>query len=217
MRPKKLRLLPLLHAQPTRRLHQVAQKTSEVDSRSNDEISGEDCMSDVLLLVILLVSTATFTLTIRALRSSRRSERFGEDHHDLLLDQQDQLRSLREGQDHERLMEELAKEREERLEAQQQLERLEQQLSEREQEERLVNQQQLERLEQQLLPFEQERQRLEEELSKLEQPPGKHRAGPLGINRFRQRRIIGDVVLLLLGSAAVWLTSLVVALYLLNP
>jgi hypothetical protein len=62
-------------------------------------------MSDVLLIVVLLVSTATFTLTIRVLRSSRRSERFGEDHHELLLDQQEQLRLLREGQEHLHLRE----------------------------------------------------------------------------------------------------------------
>ena len=173
-------------------------------------------MSDVLLIVILLVSTATSTLTIRVLRSSRRSERFGEDHHELLLNQQDQLRLLREGQEHQRLIEELEKERKERLATQQQLERLEQQLSEREQEERLATQQQLERLEQQLLPLEQERQRLEEELSKLEQLPGKHQAELLGTYRSWQRSRLIGVVLLLLGSVVLWLISLVVALYLLN-
>ena len=150
-------------------------------------------MSDVLLIVILLVSTATSTLTIRVLRSSRRSERFGEDHHELLLNQQDQLRLLREGQEHQRLIEELEKERKERL----------------------ATQQQLERLEQQLLPLEQERQRLEEELSKLEQLPGKHQAELLGTYRSWRRRLIG-VVLLLLGTAVLWLISLGVALYLLN-
>jgi len=173
-------------------------------------------MSDVLLIVILLVSTATFTLTIRGLRSSRRSERFGEGHHELLLNQQDQLRLLREGQEHQRLVEELEREREVRLETQQQLERLEQQLSERDQEERLATQQQLERLEQQLLPLEQERQRLEEELSKLGQLPGKHQAEVLGTYRSWRRKRIGVVVALLLGSAVIWLTSLVVALNLLN-
>jgi chromosome segregation ATPase len=180
-------------------------------------------MSDVLLIVLLLVSTATSTLTIRVLRSSRRSERFGEDHHELLLNQQDQLRLLREGQEHQRLIEELEKERKERLATQQQLERLEQQLSEREQHllereqrERLATQQQLERLEQQLLPLEQERQRLEEELSKLEQLPGKHQAELLGTYRSWPRSRLIGVVLLLLGTAVLWLTSLVVALYLLN-
>jgi chromosome segregation ATPase len=222
-------------------------------------------MSDVLLIVILLVSTATSTLTIRVLRSSRRSERFGEANHEFLLNQQEQLRLLREGQEHQRLIEELEKERKERLATQQQLERLEQHLSVREQqllereqkerlatqqhqrlveelererearletqqqlerleqhlsvreqeEQRLATQQQLERLEQQLLPLEQERQRLEEELSELQQLPGKHQAELLGTHRSWRRRPIG-VVLLLLGTAVLWLVSLVVALYLLN-
>jgi chromosome segregation ATPase len=119
-------------------------------------------------------------------------------------------------QQHQRLVEELEKEREERLATQQQLERLEQQLSERGQEERLATQQQLERLEQQLLPLEQERQRLEEELSKLEQLPGKHQAELLGTYRSWPRSRLIGVVLLLLGTAVLWLISLVVALYLLS-
>jgi F-box protein 20 len=52
-------------------------------------------MTDVLVPVVLLVGIATLAVAIAALWSSRRSEDLGEEHYELLRDQQDRLKLLR--------------------------------------------------------------------------------------------------------------------------
>jgi gas vesicle protein len=53
-------------------------------------------MMDLLLPLILLASIASFTVAILTFRSSRRSEKLGEDRYELLRDQHDRLEMLRE-------------------------------------------------------------------------------------------------------------------------
>ena len=106
-------------------------------------------MTDVLLPVVLLLSILTLTVAIRNLLSSRRSEALGEDRYKLLRDQHERLEFLREerqmlikdlerqsqerqrlvellGKTPPQLVEDLKKEREERLEAQERIEDLKQ-------------------------------------------------------------------------------------------
>jgi pyruvate/2-oxoglutarate dehydrogenase complex dihydrolipoamide acyltransferase (E2) component len=66
----------------------------------------------VLMVSILLVSILTFAVTIRNLRSSRRSEALGEDRYELLRDQHDRLELLRE--ERQMLIEELERESQQR-------------------------------------------------------------------------------------------------------
>jgi chromosome segregation ATPase len=69
-------------------------------------------MTDVLVPVVLLIGIATLAVAIVALRSSRRSEDFGEKRYDLLRDQQDRLTLLHE--ERQMLLEELKRESQER-------------------------------------------------------------------------------------------------------
>ena len=69
-------------------------------------------MIDTFLGVVLLIGVATLAVAIGALRSSRRSERLGEDCYELLRDQQERLEMLRE--ERRMLTEELERESRER-------------------------------------------------------------------------------------------------------
>src|SRR5215203_7406094 len=130
-------------------------------------------MISALLGVTVLVGVATLAVAIGALRSSRRSEGLGENCHELLRDQRDRLDMLREErrmlteqleresrerrllteyleQTDPRLMENLERWRQARLESEREVERLE------EERERLQQEQSSD--------VEQERQRLAENL-----------------------------------------------------
>jgi hypothetical protein len=97
-------------------------------------------------------------------------------------------------QEHQQLIENLGSEREERLEAQQRAERLEQ--------ERLL--------------LEQEHQRLKEETDILKRQAANRGVEQPAARRPRWRNLTLGVILLL-GICVMWFTSLVVALIILNP
>src|SRR5829696_2030223 len=71
-------------------------------------------MTDLLLPAVLLVGIMTLAVAIGALRSSRRSENFGEDRYELLHDQHDRMEMLRE--ERRMLTEQLERESRERQE-----------------------------------------------------------------------------------------------------
>src|SRR5215207_2523686 len=107
-------------------------------------------MMDLLLPVILLASVASFTVAILTFRSSRRSEKLGEDRYGLLRDQHDLLEMLRE--ERRMLTEELERESRERRQITEYLEETDPRLVEH-----------LERWRQVRVESEREAERLEEE------------------------------------------------------
>ena len=66
----------------------------------------------LLLAAVLVVGLASLLVSVRALRSSRRSEEYGADRYELLRDQQDRLELLRE--ERKMLREELEQESKEK-------------------------------------------------------------------------------------------------------
>jgi hypothetical protein len=195
-------------------------------------------MIDALLPVVLFISVATLAVAIGALLSSRRSQTIAQDRYELLRTQQDRSELLQE--ERRMLREELEKtlqgrrpfvgeerpqeeegpeqERQERAESthraeeqaqerellEQELERLGEEL-ERERQGRLEVQQRVEQLNQ-------ERLRLERELSRSKE---RSSSGQPWAHPWWRKPIA--VAALLVGALILWLTSLVVALILLNP
>jgi hypothetical protein len=196
-------------------------------------------MIDILLPVVLFVSVATFAVAIGVLVGSRRSQTLAEERYKLLRDQHDRLELLRE--ERRMLIEELAREfkgsqqfveethpqeaegleqerqaraesarrraedqEQERLRLEKECRRLEEEL-ERDRRRHSEVQQRVEQLEQ-------ERLRLEQELDRSNGGPddGRPKAHPW----WRKPALVAALVL---GSLVMWLTSLAVALSLLNP
>ena len=254
-------------------------------------------MTDLLLPAVLLVSILTLAVAIGSLLSSRRSEALGEERYELLRDQRDRLDLMheerqmlieelqREAQQRQQVMDFLAKtpsqlvqdlkkEKGERLEVQERIEgleqerlRLEQELQqskeqlERERRGHLESQRRVERLEQeqkQRSGIRQDVERLGQERQRLTEDLEREREERLGAQRraeqqeqaqarrerefrrlkaeldsrrraptrdrvkgseathpwWRRPVLVGG---LLFGALVAWLTSLVVALYLLSP
>src|ERR671910_3578907 len=122
-------------------------------------------MMDLLLPVILLASIASFTVAILTFRSSRRSENLGEDRYELLRDQHDRLEMLRE--ERRMLTEQLERESREGRLLTEYLEETDPRLMEnleRRRQARVESEREVERLEEERQRLEQEHRRLGEEL-----------------------------------------------------
>src|SRR5215210_7799860 len=118
-------------------------------------------MMDLLLPGVLLVSIVTLVITIGTLRSSRRSEDLGEDRYELLRDQRDRLDLLRE--ERRTLTEELERESRERRQLTEYLEETDPRLMEnleRRRQARIESEREVERLEEEWRRLEQEHRQL---------------------------------------------------------
>src|SRR5215203_5642496 len=105
-------------------------------------------MLDLLLPGVFFVSIVTLAIAIGTLRSSRRSEGLGEDRYELLRDQHDRLEMLRE--ERRMLTEQLARESRERRQLTEYLEETDPRLIEnlkRMRQARVENEREAERLE----------------------------------------------------------------------
>src|SRR5215208_4422745 len=115
-------------------------------------------MMELLLPVILLASVASFSVAILTFLSSRRTENLGEDRYELLRDQHDRLEMLRE--ERHMLTEQLERESRERRQLTEYLEETDPRLMEnlkRRRQARIESERQIEDLER-------EHQRVKEEL-----------------------------------------------------
>ena len=129
-------------------------------------------MTDLLLPAVLLFSVVTLAVAIGALRSSRRSEGLGENRYELLRDQNERLEMLRE--ERRMLTEQLERESRERRQLTEYLEETDPRLVEnlkRRRQARIESEREVERLEEEGRRLQQEHQRLGEE---LEQERRKH-------------------------------------------